>query len=113
PQLQQDELALEVLASRHVLDIHHVHQLVELIDDLLDDRFRAGGDQGEPRYCRIIRRRDGERLYVVATSGEEPGYPAQGTGLVLQENGDDMTHARSDGPATPPEQRIGRPAAIA
>src|SRR6185312_396856 len=95
PELQQDELTLEVLAGRHVLHAHDVHDFVELIDDLLDDRIRAAGDQREARDGRIVSGRNGERLDVVAPRGEESGDPAEGAGLVLQQDGDDVTHARS------------------
>ena len=37
-QLQQRQLALQVVVAGHVVDGHHVDQLVQLVDDLLDHR---------------------------------------------------------------------------
>src|SRR4029453_6400085 len=48
-QLDQQQLALDVLIARHVVDVHDVDELERLIDDLLDHRFGAAGNQGQTR----------------------------------------------------------------
>ena len=90
---QQHELALEMLASRHVEHVHDIDELVELIDDLLDDLIGPLRDQRQSGYRRIVGRSDRQRLDVVAAGGEQPGDPCQGAGFVLQKDGDDVAHA--------------------
>jgi len=91
-QLEQHQLALQVLAARHVQHLHHVHELVQLVDDLLDDQVRALGDQCQPRHGRVIGRGDRERFNVVAAGREQARDPGERTGFVLQQDGNDMTH---------------------
>src|SRR5437764_112662 len=90
---QQHELALEMLAARHVEHAHDIDELVELIDDLLDDLIGPLRDQRQSGYRRIVGRSDRQRLDVVAAGGEQTGDPGQGAGFVLQKDGDDVAHA--------------------
>ena len=60
PQLEQHQFALQVFASGHVLDVHHINQLVQLIGNLADHGIGAGRHQGQARYRRIIGRGDRE-----------------------------------------------------
>jgi len=94
-QLEQHQFALEVLAAGHVQHLHDVHELVQLVDDLLDDQVRALGHQSQSRDCRVIGGGDRERLDVVAAGGEQPCDACQRAGFVLQEDGDDMTHEKA------------------
>src|SRR5690606_1117088 len=50
----QHELALDVVALGQVYDLDYVHQLVELLVDLLDDIVRAAGDDRHPRHGRVL-----------------------------------------------------------
>jgi len=91
-QLEQNEFALEMLSECHVLDVHHVDELVELIGDLLNDSVRALGDQGEARYGRVVGRGDGQGFNVVAAGGEQACHPGERPGFVLEQDGNDMAH---------------------
>jgi hypothetical protein len=92
--LDQHHLALDVRPLGQVLELDHVDQLVQLLGDLLDDRVVAARDQGHARQARILGRRDRQRLDVVAARREQPGDPRQRTGLVFQQDGDDVPHRR-------------------
>ncbi len=91
-EFQQHELALEMLAGGHVLDPHHIDELVQLIDDLLDDGIGAGGHHGDARHRGVVRRGDRQGLDVVAAGGKQARDARQRSGLVLQKDGDDVTH---------------------
>ena len=47
--LDQQQFALEVLLAGDVLDVDDVHQLQQLVRDLVDDRVVAGRDQRQAR----------------------------------------------------------------
>ena len=94
-QLQQHQFALEVLAAGHVLHADDVDQLVQLVGDLLDDRVRAGGHQRQARDGGVVGRGHRQRLDVVAAGGEQAGDAGQGAGLVLQQDGDDVSHGKT------------------
>src|SRR5258708_1789961 len=81
-----------MFTTRHVLRAHDVHELVQLIGDLLYDRFRACGNKCKARYRRIVRRGYRERLDIVAAGGKQTRDASKCTGFVLQEYGDDVTH---------------------
>ena len=51
----EHEFALDVRASVKVDQLDHVHQLVQLLGDLLDDVVRAAGDDGEARQGFVVR----------------------------------------------------------
>ena len=70
--LDQHQLALDVRAFGQVDHLHHVHQAVQVLGDLLDDFIRAGGDDGHARQRGVLGRRDGQRLDVVARAENNP-----------------------------------------
>src|SRR5207237_2982860 len=75
--------------------LHHVDELVQLLGDLLAELVAAGGDDGHARHGRVLGGRDGVRLDVVAARGEKPGHAGKGTGLVLDEDRQDVAHGYS------------------
>src|SRR6266581_8710383 len=81
-----------MFTTRHVLGAHDVHELIQLVGDLLYHRFRARGNKRKPGYRRIVRRGYREGLNIVAASGKETRDASKSTGFVLQEYGDDVTH---------------------
>src|SRR6185312_15600189 len=93
--LHEHQLALDVLALGQVDHLDHVHQLVQLLGDLLDDLVGAGGDDGHAREGRVLGRRDRQRLDVVPARGEETCHARKSAGLVLHEDGEDMAHGYS------------------
>src|SRR6185312_7643686 len=93
--LHEHELALDVLALGEVDHLHHVHELVQLLGDLLDDLVGSHGHDRHARHGRILGGRHGERLDVVAARGEEPGHARERPGLVLDEDRKEMAHGYS------------------
>src|SRR5687768_1241553 len=91
-ELEQHQLALQVLAERHVLYTDYIDQLVELVDDLLNRGIRPLRNERDTGDARLLRGGNGQRLDVVPAGGEQAGDAAQGTGFVLQENRDDVAH---------------------
>ena len=90
--LDQHQLALDVVALGQVDDLDDVDQLVQLLRDLLDHVVGADGDDRHPRQRRVLGRRHGQRLDVVAARREQPGNPRQRAGFVLDEDGEDVPH---------------------
>jgi hypothetical protein len=91
-QLQEHQLALQVHPAGHVQNVHDIHELVQLVDDLLDHRIRAGCDQGQARDSGVIGRGYREGLDVVAAGRKQARHPGQGAGFVLQQDGNDVAH---------------------
>jgi hypothetical protein len=91
-QLQDQELALHVLAARHVLDAHHVDELQQLARDLVDHRLGALRHERQARHQGIFGGRDVEGFDVEAAAREQSRYACERAGLVLQQDGDDVTH---------------------
>src|SRR5882672_951236 len=91
-QLEQRELALDVIRARHVGDLDHVDELAELLADLLDDGVGARSHEREPRHGLVGRGRDIQALDVVAARGKEVRDARERSRLVLQKDGDDMSH---------------------
>src|SRR4051812_49413410 len=90
---EQRHLPGDRLIGLHVADLHHVHQLVELLGDLIDRVDGAVQGQGDPRDVGVLRRADGEGVDVEAAAGEEPGDPGEDSGLVLDEERQDVLAA--------------------
>ena len=93
--LDEHQLALDVVALGQVDDLHHLDQLVQLLGDLLDDVVGARGDDRHPRHRRVLGRRHGQRLDVVAARGEQARDARQRARLVLDEDGQDVSHHSS------------------
>jgi hypothetical protein len=96
---QQRELAFDVVGARHVGDLDDVDELAELLLDLIDDGFGPGRDERQARHGLVGRGRDIQALDVVAARGKHVRHARKRTGLVLQEYGDDMSHAGGAGAA--------------
>src|ERR1700728_3265786 len=92
-QFQQYQFALDVFAARHVLDAHHVDQLLQLVGDLQHHGFRTAGHQRQARHRRVIGRGDRQRFDVVAAAGKHASNARQRAGLVLQQDANDVSHA--------------------
>src|SRR5262249_12188614 len=90
--LEQDELALHVGGVGEVDDADDADQLVELLLDLLERLVVAAGDQGDARHRRVHRLRHREALDVEAAAAEKPGDPSEDSELVLDQDGDGVTH---------------------
>jgi hypothetical protein len=88
-----------VLLARDVLDVDDVHELQELVRDLLDHGLVAGRDERETRYRGVVGRGDAQGLDVVAARRKEPGHPGERPDLVLQRDGNDVAPASHDDPA--------------
>ena len=90
--LDQQQLHLDVLAAGQVGHLDHVDELARLLDDLVDHGVGAAGHDRQARHGRIVRRRDRQRVDVVAARGEHPGQARQRAGFVLQQHRDDVSH---------------------
>jgi hypothetical protein len=69
--LDQHQLALGVAAFGQVDDLDDLDQPVQVLGDLLDDLVGAGGDDGHARQRRVLGRRHGQALDVVAAGREQ------------------------------------------
>ena len=94
-QLEQRELALDVIGLRHVGDVDDVDELAELLLDLIDDGFGSRRDERQARDGFVGRRRDVQALDVVAARRKQVRDARKSARLVLQENGNDMSHGVS------------------
>ena len=94
PDLDQHQLPLDMGSLGEVEQLDGVDELVELFLDLLHDRFVSGRDQGHARQGRVVRGRHREGFDVVTTGGKQTRDSGQGAGLVLQQDGDDVSHMR-------------------
>ena len=71
-------------------DLHHVDQLVELLDHLLERRRLDVDDDRDPAEALVLGGRDGQREDVEAAPGEQPGDAGEHAGLVLDEHRQDV-----------------------
>src|SRR5579862_3195794 len=90
--LDEHQLALDVVALGQVDDLHDLDKLVQLLGDLLDDVVGTARDDRHPRHRRVFRRRNGQRLDVVAARGKQSRDTRQRAGFVLDQNGEDVSH---------------------
>src|SRR5271157_2135062 len=93
--LDQHHLPRYVLHFLEINHLYHVYELVELLEDLLQDRFASLRNDSHRRDCRIKSLRHAETLYVEPPSTEEARYPGKDTKLVLYQDRYDMSHAPS------------------
>ena len=63
-----------------------MQQLVELLDDLLQRHGLHVGGHGDAGNVRTLGRRDGQRVDVERTTGEQAGDAGQHAGTVLDEH---------------------------
>ena len=85
-QLDQQELALDVVFAGKVIDFNNINQLVQLFCDLVDHRIIARGHEREPRHRRLISGRHRQGFDVVAARRKHPRQARQSTRLVLHQD---------------------------
>ena len=95
-QLDEHQLAGEMISAGHVLHRHHVHELEKLGVDLRDHVVGAGGDQRQARDGGVVGGRDRERFNVVAAGRDESGDARERARFVLQEYCDEVAHGLKD-----------------
>ena len=80
----QQHFPFDMLAFGEVHQFHHVHQLVQLLGDLLDDRVRAVSDNRHARQGGVFGGRYGQRFDIVTTGGEQTGDTRQRARFVFE-----------------------------
>src|SRR5205085_744912 len=93
--LEQRELARERLLRFEIADLEHVDELVQLLGDLVDRVERSVERQRDSGEAFVVGGSDGERVDVESAPREQPGDAGQDTGLVLDEDRDDVFAARA------------------
>src|SRR5262249_42455976 len=90
--LHHSELALDRRTGHgHVDHPMHRHQPLELILDLLDHHRSTAGDDGDAReVLLVLGLRDGERVDVVAATGEQADDTREHARLVVDDDGKRM-----------------------
>src|SRR5207247_3832598 len=88
----QYQLAVHIFALAEINHLQHVHQLVELLDDLFQRRVVTARHDGHARRAGVLRRRDVERVDVVTASAEQSGDAREETELVFHHKGDGGSH---------------------
>src|SRR4051794_8304291 len=89
----QCELPLDGLARLELEHAEDVHELVHLLDDLLERVLVAVHAEGEARHVGPLGRADRQRLDVVAAPREELRDARERAGLVLELDGEGVDHA--------------------
>src|SRR5690606_11894167 len=84
--LDQQQLALHGGRRLELDDLDDVHELVELLGDLLEREVVDGDDDRHPRDLGVLGRPDRERLDVEPPAGEQPGHPGEDARLVLDQH---------------------------
>ena len=82
----EDEFAIDVFAFAKVLDLEHVDQLVELLDDLLEGRVVAARDDGHAGGVRVVSGADVESIDIVAATAEQSGDAREHAEFVLHQD---------------------------
>src|SRR6185369_17054359 len=68
--LDQRKFAIHIFAVPEINHLEHVHQFVELLDDLLQGRVVPTRDNGHTGGAGVLRRSNVERVDVVAPTAE-------------------------------------------
>ena len=92
--LDQHQVAFDVVARADVVDAHDGDDLFELLADLFEHAVVADDDERHPREPRVFGFADGEAIDVVAARGEHAGHVGQHAGDVLHGGGKDVTHVQ-------------------
>ena len=95
--LHEHELARDGLALFEIDHLDHVDQLPELLNAQVERGLVALEDGGDPRQRRVMRGRDVKRVDVEAAAGKHAGDAGQNAELVLNEDGDGMSHVNGFG----------------
>src|SRR5215472_6626304 len=108
PYVDEHHLALEMGAPGEVFHVQHTHQLVDLLDDLLDGAIVAGGDQRDAGNRRIERLGHGEALNVVAARAEQANDAREFAVMVLNHDGKRVSHSSTMSAMPPPGGTMGK-----
>src|SRR5262249_26230968 len=106
--VDEHHLALEVGAAGEVFHVQHAHQLVDLLDDLLDGAIVAGGDERDAGDGRIERLGHSEALNVVAARAEQADDAGEFAVVVLNHNGERVSHSSTMSAMPPPGGTMGK-----
>src|SRR5262249_21395848 len=88
PHLDEHQLALDRGAGIVLEDLDHVHELVQLLRDLLERLLLDVDDDRHPRNAGALGRADRERVDVEPARGEQPRDAGEHAGTVLDEHRD-------------------------
>ncbi len=91
--LHEQQLALDRVVAAELVDLEHVDQLVQLLDDLIDRGLRAVDADRDARAILALGGPDRQALDVEAAPREEPRDARQHAGLVLDEHGQRVVRA--------------------
>src|SRR5215469_1434295 len=108
PHIDEHHLALEVGAAGEIFHVQHAHQLVDLLDDLLDGAIVAGGDQRDAGDRGIERLGHGEALNVVAARAEQANDTGEFAVMVLNHDGKRVSHSSTMSAMPPPGGTMGK-----
>ena len=90
--LEQEQLPLDRLFRLQLGDAEHVHELVDLLLDLLQRVVLGVDPEGDARDAVALGRPDGERVDVEAAAREHRRDPRERARLVLEEDRDRVLH---------------------
>lgn len=82
--LHQHNFAFNMSPLPQLADPQDIHQLVQLLFNLLNRFFIAHGLNGHSGESGIVRRRDSQAFYIIATLGKEADNAGQCTRFVFQ-----------------------------
>src|SRR5215471_15649034 len=108
PHIDEHHLALEMGAAGEIFYMQHTHQLVDLLDDLLDGAIVAGGDEGDAGDGGIKRLGHGEALNVVAARTEQADDAGEFAVVVLNHDGKCVSHSSTMSAMPPPGGTMGK-----
>jgi hypothetical protein len=93
--LDQGQLPQHRRFGLEVGDLHHLHQLGQLLDHLLQDLVVAADHDRDPGEFRVDGRAHGQALDVVGAGGKQPADPGEDARVVLDQDGYGVAHRRA------------------
>src|SRR5215471_5757506 len=108
PHIDEHHLALKMGAAGEVFHVQYAHQLIDLLDDLLDGAIVAGGDQSDAGDGGIERLGHGEALNVVAARAEQADDAGEFAVMVLNHDGKRVSHSSARSAMPPPGGTMGK-----
>jgi hypothetical protein len=91
--LDQHQIAFDVIARTDIIDPHHGDDLLELLADLFEHAVVADDDERHPRELGVFGFADGQAIDVEAAGGEHAGHVGQHAGHVLHRGRKDVSHS--------------------
>ena len=91
--LDQHQVALDVILARDVVDLHDRHDLLELLSHLIEVPVVAHHDDRDPRELRVLGLADRQALDVEAARRKHPRDVRQHARLVLHQRREQVTPA--------------------